>query len=182
MPSGRPTRPRRAPSACRCRSRPGCCALAASWPRPGHHIARSTTIGTPLVDRPPSRCRRHVGEPPGLLHPRLSVSRLPAPTVCPRDGLAVGQQVVHLHGGRVGARVGDQHEHVEERPGRALGEEPPRRRRRHAGALVAGRERLVRSSKYIARSTMIGTPLVVRIAAETSVAARTGRARRRRGW
>ena len=56
---------------------------------------------------------------------------------------------------------------------------PSARNQRVAGAvtpalLVAGRERLPRRAQYIARSTMIGTPLVERITADTSAPPRPG--------
>ena len=70
---------------------------------------------------------------------------------------AVRQQVRAPPAARRSLRVGDQHEQVEERAGRALRQEPRRRRRRDAGALVPRPEELIAvRSRYIARSTMIG--------------------------
>ena len=58
------------------------CASCQLKPGAGHHIARSTTIGTPLVDVTTVDMLADASS--GASSATFSVSRLPAPTVCVR--------------------------------------------------------------------------------------------------
>ena len=82
---------------------------------------------------------------------------------------AADQEVLDVDGRRRSRRVGDQHEQVEERAGRALGEEPVEGRRGDARALVPGANGWPGRFRYIARSATIGAVAV--ITADTSVLA-----------
>ena len=124
-------------------------ALCASYQlrlRPPH---RALDDDRHVVGRPHPHRARHAGERPVarvvrelfLVDPD-GVAAVGGHRVGLGQHRPVGQQVVHLDVRRRRVRVGDQHEHLEERSGRALGEEPAVRRRRDAGALVAGGERL----------------------------------------
>ena len=146
-------------------------------PSPGHHIARSTMIGTPLVDATVEDSATSASGKPGLagdlleVHPDVG-ARVRGRRQRPAEGAAVGQQVGDGDCGVLRVGIGDQQEQVEVGAGGAFGEEPIQRGGGDAHALVAGVEGGPGVERYMARSTMIGAPSSVSMTADTSVLAR----------
>ena len=146
-PAPRPIRLPPCPSACPSSISPGLlCASCQPLPvrRPPHRAFDDDrhAVGRRDDRRQCSRTRSAGSSSAALSVSRLFAARRRACTVITLP--SVSRYCISTRR-RLRARIGDQDEHVEERPGRAFGEEPARRRRRHAGALVARRERLARA-------------------------------------